>query len=93
MFSRSEDETDTKTAGPSPDVSADMLQENNVALLCLGGLILVIHARVPEAGNVDGVVLDEIHQLVQTIDDNAAVSPIFARGSQCTFILPQPFAV
>ena len=38
------------------------------------GLILVVHAGVPKADNVDGVVLDAIDQLVQAIDDNAAVS-------------------
>ena len=65
-----------QNAGPIlADVSADIfLVGMSCALLYACGLVLVIHASVPEASNVDGVVLDEIHQLVQPIDENAAVS-------------------
>ena len=34
----------------------------------LGGLILRLLSSVPEADNVDGIFLDEIHQFVQPID-------------------------
>ena len=49
------------------------LSGDKEVLLHLRGLILVVHAGVPETGNIDGIVLDEIDQLVQSIDDDASV--------------------
>lgn len=36
-------------------------------LLCFFGLFFRLHTRVPKSDDMYGVVLDEIHQLVQTI--------------------------
>ena len=42
-------------------------------LLCLSGLVCRLSARVPEADDMDGVVINAVHQLVQAINDNAAI--------------------